>query len=119
MLVGGLTVACDVPKNWLPMSFAGRLKFGWLNKLKNCKPIAKFALSHFGILVFFVKLKSVSKYEGPRNLLRRSPKSVSAADAYPSAYGHGLLNPCWPKWLSLLQFKLVMGSSGVGKKLLL
>ena len=77
MLVGGFTVACDVPKNWLPMSFAGRLKFGWLNKLKNCRPSAKFAASHFGIFVFFVKLKSVSKYEGPRNLLRRDPKLSS------------------------------------------
>src|SRR5580698_7504055 len=113
MLVGGFTVACDVPKNWLPMSFAGRLKFGWLNKLKNCRPSAKLAASHFGIFVFFVKLKSVSKYEGPRNLLRRVPKLSSELFAYPRANGHGLVNPCWPKWLSLLQFRLEIGSSGV------
>ena len=82
-----------------PMSFAGRLKFGWLNKLKNCRPRAKFAPSHFGIFVFFMKLKSVSQYEGPRNLLRSPsaeirPPSSSSRWLYrrtnPAANAHGV-----------------------------
>src|SRR5271156_498678 len=100
------------------MSFTGRLKLGWLNRLKNCRPSWNCARSHFGIFVFFVKLKSVLKYEGPRKIFRSpfAPKSVSEPPAIPAnAEANAQGTPFGPKFLSLLQLLLVTGATGFGK----
>src|SRR5271156_1669478 len=98
------------------MSFTGRLKLGWLKRLKNCRPSWNCARSHFGIFVFFVKLKSVLKYEGPRKAFRSplAPKSVSeppamtpAALPKPKAVANAHGTPFGPKFFSLLQLLLV------------
>ena len=67
MLVGVFTVETMVPKSpavaGVPLneeiSFTGRSKFAWLNRLKNCKPKPRLALSVS--LNDFITVKSVLK----------------------------------------------------------
>ena len=61
MLVGGLTIPNICPNDALAMSESGKLKFGWLKKLKNWSPTPSDPFSQCGIFVFFVNEKSVLK----------------------------------------------------------
>ena len=66
MLVGGETSESVCPNSELEVSHTGKLKFGWLNRLKNWNPIPSLPRSQCGIEVFLKIVKSVFTYCGPR-----------------------------------------------------
>src|SRR3974377_1042814 len=89
IVVGGPIARTTVPNLGSVNLATGLSKLGWLNKLKNCSPRASFPFSQCGRLVYFNKLRSVSKYPGPRKLFRpRLPKPVEADENW-EALRHG------------------------------
>src|SRR5271156_1114524 len=95
MLVGPLAALVIIPNTEFPglSSLLGVKKFGWLNTLKNWKPIPNFPLSQWGIAVFFMIVKSASEYPGPRKRFRSPVENVPSVPGATksAAVKHGVL----------------------------